>query len=56
MFNDAVLEMARELLRDTARRADDAGRQLTVASLIQEALSGPGGFGPIGGKKPLAGS
>jgi len=27
---------ARELLRDTARRADDAGRQLTVASLIQE--------------------
>jgi len=56
MVNDAVLEMARELLRDTARRADDAGRQLTVASLIQEALSGPGGFGPIGGKKPLAGS
>ena len=32
--NDAVLEKAIELLTDTARRATDAGRQLTMASLV----------------------
>ena len=32
--NNAVLEEAVELLTDIARRATDAGRQLTLASLV----------------------
>ena len=41
--NDAVLEKAVALLTDIARRAIDAGRRLTIASLLQEALRGQGG-------------
>ena len=34
MSNDAVVEKAVVLLIDIGRRATDAGRQLTIASLV----------------------
>ena len=48
--NNAVLEEAVELLTDIARRATDAGRQLTLASLVTKihifilSVSKPGGM------------
>ena len=52
--NDAVLAEAFELLSDAARRAAAAGRQLTLASLLDEARSGQGGSSADAAWEPFA--